>query len=106
MHGSPAMHENWSHDRVWDWGVRLFDSGYYWEAHEAWEHLWLELGRTTPEALLLKGLIKLAACGVKCLESNSNGAKRHAVRAAELLAGDCSAELFSSHIIELSLIHI
>ncbi|TGQ49534.1 DUF309 domain-containing protein, partial [Mesorhizobium sp. M1C.F.Ca.ET.210.01.1.1] len=22
------------------WGIDLFNHGYYWEAHEAWEPLW------------------------------------------------------------------
>jgi len=57
----------------------------YWEAHEAWEHLWIALGRSGSEADIIKGLIKLAACGVKCLEANPIGASRHALRAANLL---------------------
>jgi hypothetical protein len=68
----------------------------YWESHEAWEHLWIELGRTTTEARAVQGLIKLAACGVKCLEGNATGAGRHAGRAVELLANECDAELFGN----------
>lgn len=66
-------------------GIMLFNRGFYWEAHEAWEHLWIALGRSGSEAEIVKGLIKLAACGVKCLEANSVGASRHASRAASLL---------------------
>ncbi|WP_342633889.1 DUF309 domain-containing protein [Mesorhizobium kowhaii] len=25
---------------VFRWGIDLFNHGYYWEAHEAWEPLW------------------------------------------------------------------
>lgn len=67
-------------------GCRLFDAGYYWEAHESWEHRWIELGRRGPDADCVKGLIKLAACGVKVLEGNQIGALRHANRCEELLA--------------------
>lgn len=66
-------------------GRVLFNSGYYWEAHEVWEAEWLAAGRTGPAADLIKGLIKLAACGVKCLERNREGAVRHARRAGELI---------------------
>ena len=66
-------------------GMLLFNLGFYWEAHEAWEHLWIALGRSGSEADIIKGLIKLAACGVKCLEANPVGASRHASRAANLL---------------------
>ncbi|MBX9792355.1 MAG: DUF309 domain-containing protein [Pirellulales bacterium] len=66
-------------------GLRLFDAGYYWEAHEAWEALWLAAGRRGSSATALKGLIKLAAAGVKAREANADGVRRHARRAAELL---------------------
>jgi hypothetical protein len=86
--------DSWSQRDHLLWGKRLFEHGYYWEAHEAWEHLWLELGRTSDEALAVKGLIKLAASAVKCREGNANGAIRHATRATELLRADSDSMLF------------
>lgn len=68
-----------------EWGLRLFNHGYYWEAHEIWEAAWVRLGRTGLDADFVKGFIKLAACGVKCLEGNQAGARRHARRVGELL---------------------
>jgi molybdopterin-guanine dinucleotide biosynthesis protein A len=67
------------------WGRRLFQTGYYWEAHEAWEGLWHALGRSGPRADLVKGLIKLAAAGVKLREHNYEGLQRHLARAEELI---------------------
>lgn len=67
-------------------GAELFDAGYYWEAHEAWEQVWISWGRTGARADRLKGLIKLAAAGVKALEQNSQGVGRHADRAVQLLS--------------------
>ena len=89
-----SLPSTWTLKNHFLWGVRLFRNGYYWEAHEAWEHLWLELGRTSEEALTVKGLIKLAAAAVKCREGNSVGAQRHATRAAELLSSPSDSELF------------
>jgi hypothetical protein len=63
-------------------GVALFDAGYYWEAHEAWEGLWHAAGRRGPTAEVLKGLIKLAAAGVKVREGQEHGVRTHARRAA------------------------
>src|SRR5438552_13723799 len=40
-------------------GAELFNRGLYWEAHEAWEELWLEL-EDEPK-LFVQGLIQLAA---------------------------------------------
>lgn len=66
-------------------GVDLFNHGYYWEAHEAWEQLWIALERRGPSANLVQGLIKLAAAGVKARQGSREGVRRHARRAVELL---------------------
>ena len=44
-------------------GAELFNQGQYWEAHEAWEELWLEL-EDEPK-LFVQGLIQAAAAGHK-----------------------------------------
>lgn len=67
------------------WGVDLFNHGYYWEAHEAWEGVWHAFGRSGSDADYLKGLIKLAAAGVKRLAGSRVGVARHMRRSAELL---------------------
>jgi hypothetical protein len=69
------------------YALDLFNHGFYWEAHEAWESLWHVAGRTGPTADFLKGLIKLAAAGVKAREGRAAGVRQHAERAAELLRG-------------------
>lgn len=82
-----AKIDDLANDPTFRLGMRLFDAGYYWEAHEAWEHLWHAAGRAGPQADLLKGLIQLAVVGVKIREGRADGARSHARRAAELLAG-------------------
>jgi hypothetical protein len=67
-------------------GVELFDAGYYWEAHEAWEALWHAAGRRGPTADVLRGLIKLAAAGIKIRERRESGVRTHARRAADCFA--------------------
>ena len=62
----------------------LFNAGYFWEAHEVWEGLWIAAGRAGVVADFLKGLIKCAAAGVKSCEGRTVGVTRHARRAAEL----------------------
>jgi predicted metal-dependent hydrolase len=44
-------------------GAGLFNRGLYWEAHEAWEELWLTL-EDDPK-LFVQGLIQVAAAGHK-----------------------------------------
>lgn len=67
--------------------VDLFNHGYYWEAHEAWEGLWQASGRQGSLADFFKALIHLAAVGVKAREGNINGVIKHAQRAQELFEG-------------------
>jgi hypothetical protein len=92
MHG--ASHESpapldpsaWRDSATYLYAIDLFNHGFYWEAHEAWESLWHAAGRQGPIAAWLKALIKLAAAGVKAREGNPSGVGRHAQRALELLA--------------------
>src|SRR6516162_9140895 len=76
--------ERWRDNKTYLYGLDLFNAGYYWEAHEAWEALWHAAGRKGATADFLKGLIKLAAAGVKHLEGKPPGVKSHARRSAAL----------------------
>ncbi len=80
----PLDPANWQACLTYLHGIDLFHAGYYWEAHEAWERLWLACGRHGWLADLLKALIQLAAAGVKAYEGRSVGVTTHARRAAEL----------------------
>ena len=51
-------------------GLDLFDAQYYWEAHEVWESLWLDLPRAEAPARLIQGLIQGAAAVVKRLQGD------------------------------------
>jgi hypothetical protein len=82
----PLDPDRWFESDVYLYGVDLFNHGFYWEAHEAWESLWLAAGRRGPTAIWLKALIKLAAAIVKLREGSSIGALRHALRVQQLLA--------------------
>ena len=82
----PLSGSDWMSNDAWLWAIDLFNQGFYWEAHEAWEGLWHAAGRRGEIAEFLKGLIKLAAAGVKAREGRPVGVRRHATRAADLLA--------------------
>ena len=73
--------------RAYLYGIDLFNHGYYWESHESWEGLWHACGRTGILADFLKGLIQLAAAGVKHREGRPQGVRSHARRAADLWQG-------------------
>ncbi|MEJ2760214.1 MAG: DUF309 domain-containing protein [Gammaproteobacteria bacterium] len=61
-------------------GVDLFNHGYWWEAHEAWEACWIAAGKTSPTGLFLQGLIQVAAACLKKHQGYDD--------AALILAGD------------------
>ena len=81
-------------DPRWLYALDLFNAGFYWEAHEAWEVFWHALGRTSPEARFTQGLIHIAAAAVKIREGKPSGVVSHTQRARELL-GDLKAGSFS-----------
>jgi predicted metal-dependent hydrolase len=79
----PLDPANWSESRAYLHGLDLFNHGYYWEAHEVWEGLWRAAGRAGTTADFLKGLIKLAAAGVKVRQGQPRGVADHAAGAAD-----------------------
>ena len=81
---APLADENYLSSPAYLHGLDLFNHGFYWEAHEAWEAFWHAAGRRGTQAAFLKGLIKLAAAGVKSREARAAGVRQHALRAAEL----------------------
>jgi uncharacterized protein len=81
---APPDPSDWRGSPLYCWGIDLFNAGYYWEAHEAWEAVWVAAGRRGVVADFLKALIKLAAGGVKIREGTPAGARRHLRRAREL----------------------
>jgi uncharacterized protein len=81
----PISDGRWAESPAYLRAAALFNSGFYWEAHEVWEGLWHAHGRRGPTADLLKALIKLAAAGVKVREGQPAGVATHARRAAVLV---------------------
>jgi hypothetical protein len=59
----------------WLYALDLFNEGFYWESHESWESFWHALGRTSPEAQFVQGLIHLAAACVKIREGRPKGGR-------------------------------
>jgi hypothetical protein len=107
----PPVPDQWEDSQAYLLGIDLFNHGYYWEAHEVWEGLWHACGRQGQLADFLKGLIKLAAAGVKVREGKPHGVVSHAARAAELFwqidqqrggKGDCFLGLSLRELIDFT----
>jgi hypothetical protein len=80
----PPDPEDWRACRDYLYGIDLFNRGFYWEAHEAWEGLWVACGRRGPTATYLQALISLAAAGLKARSGNARGMRANADKAVRL----------------------
>lgn len=98
----PALDPDaWQSNEAWLEAIELFDHGYYWEAHEAWEGLWVAAGRAGAMGDFLNGLIKLAAAGVKIRQGKAPQANRLACLASERF-GRAQAEVGSARLAGLA----
>ena len=97
--------ERWAENRNFLLAIDLFNFGYYWESHEEWERLWRACPPESPVSHFLKGLVKLAAAGVKVREKSIHGVRRHAASAGEVFA-DVAAASSSDFYCGLRLTHL
>lgn len=88
--------DNWRQSKLYLYGIDLFNHGYYWETHEAWEDLWHALGRIGDTANFLKAMIHLAAAGLKAKNGQWDAMRKHAHRTTMLLT-DIKLNLKKSH---------
>jgi uncharacterized protein len=88
----PLTGATWAENRSYLLAMDYFNHGYYWESHEEWERLWRVSVPDSPVGRFLKGLVKLAAAGVKVRENSIHGVRRHAASAGEVFA-DVAAEI-------------
>lgn len=80
-----AEPENWAESEDFLWGVDLYNHGYLWEAHEAWEGLW-HLSKHDPiQADFLQGLIQCAAASLKIPMEQPAGLQKLSARGIERL---------------------
>jgi hypothetical protein len=81
---SPALtavdERSWTVDTEYLWGVDLYNHGYFWEAHEAWEGLWRMPQRAARQRAFLQALIQLAAACLKRALGDAAACDRLATR--------------------------
>lgn len=89
---APALTEPhaWRDNEAYLTGHRLFRIGYFWEAHEVWEPVWMNARPNSAERHLIQGLIQLANAGLKLAMDRPRAAARLA-----RMAGTCLREAAS-----------
>jgi hypothetical protein len=68
--------EHWRESPEYLFGCDLYNHGYWWEAHEAWEGLWQLTDKSHVQGRFLKGLIQVAAAHLKLAVGKSRAACR------------------------------
>jgi hypothetical protein len=87
----PLIEEFWAENRSYLLALDRFNLGFYWEANDEWDRLWRASNPDSMVGRFLKGLVKLAAAGIKVREDSIHGVRRHAASAGEVFA-DIAAE--------------
>lgn len=80
------LRETWSTHAQYLFGIDLFNRGYWWEAHDAWEAVWHASKSSDQIAgLFLQGLIQYAASVLKIYQGTRKGAAELAAAALQKL---------------------
>ena len=67
---------NWREVPPYLYGFDLYAAGYFWEAHEVWEPVWMACAPNSRERQLTAGLIQLANACLKLEMGRLNAARR------------------------------
>ena len=93
LHGSvrPGMDaEALARTEAWRAGLHFLRAGYFWEAHEALEPVWMQIAPNSPARHLVQALIQAANAGLKLRMRRPRATLRLCDLAAAHLAG-CGA---------------
>jgi len=94
---APAVtrREGWQENLTYLFGHDLLEAGFYWEAHEVWEAVWLNCPPNSVEKLLLRMLIQQANARLKLVMGRQRAAERLADE-TEVLRADLAGRLAAS----------
>lgn len=82
----PTEPDMWAQNEAWLAGVRLYSAGFFWEAHEVWEPVWMNARPNSRERLLVQGVIQVANAALKQKMGRIPAAARLAGLSANLIA--------------------
>lgn len=68
--------ERWRESEAYLYGCDLYNHGYWWEAHEAWEGLWHHPEKGSAQKEFLQGLIQVSACHLNLYLGRMDGVAR------------------------------
>lgn len=71
-----TVDQMWPENVTYLYGIDLYQSGFFWEAHEVWEPVWLRSAGNSRERLLVQGLIQLSNACLKIAMERPDAAAR------------------------------
>lgn len=77
--------EDWNTCELYLYGIDLFNHGFWWEAHEALEAVWMAAGRRTESGLFIQGIIQIAVAHLKEIQGFQAAAKKMAWKGLDKL---------------------
>jgi hypothetical protein len=84
----PVVADGWEANEPYRYGAALCLNGFFWEAHEVWEAVWLACPPNSRERRLLRALIQVANAALKLAMGRANAGRRLLAEAEELI-GEC-----------------
>jgi uncharacterized protein len=79
--------DDWRDCAAYLWGVDLYNAGFFWEAHEAWEEVFRIAEQGSSPRVLVQGLIQCAASCLKLRLGDLQSARRLATRGLGRIEG-------------------
>ena len=68
--------EDASGNAAWVHGLALFNAGFWWEAHEVWEEVWMRAPDGSSEKAMVQAAIQLANAALKVLMGKPKATRR------------------------------
>lgn len=68
--------ERWRESEAYLFGCDLYNHGFWWEAHEAWEGLWHVVPNPSPQRNFLQGIIQVGAGHLQAFLGKPDGVNR------------------------------
>ncbi|MCB9851936.1 MAG: DUF309 domain-containing protein [Phycisphaerales bacterium] len=68
--------EQWRESEAYLFGCDLYNHGYWWEAHEAWEGLWHVVPKPSVQRSFLQGIIQVTAGHMQVHLGKADGVRR------------------------------
>ena len=90
MAPKPSLSGGAADNPAWLYGLRLFDAGFWWEAHEVLEPVWMNARPNSAERAVVQAVIQLANAALK-REMEKEKAVRRLCDIAARLVDDAAA---------------